>query len=222
MNSITIKPSKLKGIIKAPPSKSLSHRAIICASLCSGNGESIIDNVILSEDIKATIEGMTNLGAQIELVENNKTYIVRAKREKDMVETAHINCKESGSTLRFLIPLSLVLSNECTFTGSGNLVERPLDVYYKIFDEQKIEYETADGSLPLSLHGSLTSGNYQVPGNLSSQFISGLLFALPLLQGDSTVKIEGNLESRGYVDLTLDMLSKFNISIENNDYKEFK
>ncbi len=222
MNSIIIKPSKLKGTIKAPPSKSLSHRAIICASLCSGKGESIIDNVILSEDIKATIAGMTNLGAQTELAEDDKTYKVRIKKEKDAVEAAHINCMESGSTLRFLIPLGLVLSNECTFTGSGKLVERPLDVYYKIFDEQKIEYKTAGGCLPLSVRGSLTGGNYEVSGNVSSQFISGLLFALPLLQGDSVIKIKGSLESRGYVDLTLDMLSKFKIDIENNDYREFK
>ncbi|WMJ77448.1 MULTISPECIES: 3-phosphoshikimate 1-carboxyvinyltransferase [unclassified Sedimentibacter] len=222
MNSITIKPSKLKGEIKAPPSKSLSHRAIICASLCS-SGESLIDNVVLSEDIKATIEGMRSLGAKINLFENsNGTYSLRIKRETDKIQTTHIDCRESGSTLRFMIPLGSILSEECTFTGSGKLVERPLDVYYKIFDEQKIKYKTTGGLLPLSVHGSLISGSYKVSGNISSQFISGLLLALPLLSGDSTVKIKGPLESKGYVDLTLDILSNFKINIVNNGYKEFK
>ncbi len=222
MNSITIKPSQLKGEIKAPPSKSLSHRAIICASLCS-SGESLIDNVVLSEDIKATIGGMRSLGAKINLFEDsNGTYSLRIKRETDKIQTAHIDCGESGSTLRFLIPLGSILSEKCTFTGSGKLVERPLDIYYKIFDEQKIKYKTNGGLLPLSVHGSLMSGSYEVSGNISSQFISGLLLALPLLSGDSTVKIKGPLESKGYVDLTLDILSNFNINIENNGYNEFK
>jgi 3-phosphoshikimate 1-carboxyvinyltransferase len=223
MESIIIIPSKLKGIIKTPPSKSLSHRAIICASLCKDGNESIIDNVILSEDIKATIEGMRELGAKIKIVEgDNKTYCIYVEREKIISKKANINCRESGSTLRFLIPLGLTLSEECTFTGSGKLVERPLDIYYKIFDEQKIEYHTNEGILPLSVSGSLKGGEYEVSGNISSQFISGLLFALPLLNEDSTIKIADNMESIGYVDLTLDILSKFNINIENNNYKEFK
>lgn len=223
MNSILIKPSKLKGTIKAPPSKSLSHRAIICASLCSDGGESVINNVILSEDIKATIEGMRALGAEIKLVEDdNKTYSVQVKREKSIIKNAYINCRESGSTLRFLIPLGLVLSEECTFKGSGKLGERPLDVYYKIFEEQKIKYKTSNGALPLSVSGSLTGGNYEVLGNISSQFISGLLFALPLIDDNSVIKITDVMESKGYVDLTLDILSKFNVNIENKNYSEFK
>lgn len=220
MNSILIKPSKLKGIINAPPSKSLSHRAIICASLCS-DGESSIDNVILSEDIKATIEGMRVLGAEIKIIEkNNRTYCLEISRSNNTIENSCINCKESGSTLRFLIPLGLVLSEKCTFIGSGKLVERPLDVYYKIFEKQKISYQTSNGILPLSVCGTLMSGDYEVLGNISSQFISGLLFALPLLDNGSKIKIIDNMESKGYVDLTLDILSKFNIHINNINYKE--
>jgi len=223
MNSIIIKPSELNGIIKTPPSKSLSHRAIICASLCRDGNESIIDNVILSEDIKATIDGMKELGADIKIVENgNETYSIHVRRKKITTNKATINCRESGSTLRFLIPIGLILSEECTFTGSGKLVERPLDIYYKIFEEQKIKYKTNNGILPLSLSGTLKGGNYEVSGNISSQFISGLLFALPLTNEDSTIKITDTMESKGYVDLTLEILDKFNINIENKNYEEFK
>jgi len=222
MNSILIKPSKLKGIIKAPPSKSLSHRAIICASLCSDE-ESSIDNIILSEDITATIEGMRHLGAEIKIIEkDNNTYCLKISRNNNIKENPHINCRESGSTLRFLIPLGLVLAQKCTFAGSGKLAERPLDVYYKIFDQKKITFKTNNGILPLSVSGTLIGGDYEVSGNISSQFISGLLFALPLLDNGSTIRITNEMESRGYVDLTLDILSKFNINIENKNYKEFK
>jgi len=223
MNSIIIKPSKLNGTVKAPPSKSLSHRAIICAALCSDGNESTIDNIILSEDIKATIDGMRELGADIKTIENgNETYSIHVRREKNTTNKSTINCRESGSTLRFLIPLGLMLSKECTFIGSGKLVERPLDIYYKIFEEQKIKYKTNNGILPLSLKGTLKGGNYEVSGNISSQFISGLLFALPLSSKDSTIKITDSMESKGYVDLTLEILNKFNINIENKGYEEFK
>lgn len=222
MNSILIKPSELKGIIKAPPSKSLSHRAIICASLCNDK-ESSIDNIILSEDIKATIEGMRHLGAEIKIIEkDNNTYCLKISRNNNIIKNPYINCRESGSTLRFLIPLGLVLTEKCTFTGSGKLVERPLDVYYKIFDQQNITCKTSNGILPLSVSGTLIGGDYEVSGNISSQFISGLLFALPLLDNGSTIRITNEMESKGYVDLTLDILSKFNINIENKSYKEFK
>nr|WP_312576483.1 3-phosphoshikimate 1-carboxyvinyltransferase [Sedimentibacter sp.] len=223
MSNIIIRPSKLNGTIKAPPSKSLSHRAIICASLCNDGGESVINNVILSDDIKATIEGMKNLGAEIKLIEDgSKTYSVKIRREKGIIKNTYINCRESGSTLRFLIPLGLVLSEECTFAGSEKLGERPLNIYYKIFEEQKIKYKTTDGVLPLSVSGTLLGGNYEVSGNISSQFISGLLFALPLIHNNSTIKITDIMESKGYVNLTLDILSKFNVYIENQDYTEFQ
>lgn len=223
MNSIVIKPSKLNGIISVPPSKSLSHRAIICGSLCDDGGISNIDNVILSEDIKATIEGMRELGAIIEIIEKrNENYSLKIKRSNNIIKNSYIDCKESGSTLRFLIPIGLILSEKCTFTGSGNLIERPLDIYYKIFDQQKVSYKTNNNSLPLSVCGTLLCGDYEISGAISSQFISGLLFALPLLNNDSAIKIIDSMESKAYVDLTLDILRKFNIQIENINYKEFK
>ena len=134
-----------------------------------------------------------------------------------MASNSIIDCNESGSTLRFLIPLSLVLSHGCTFTGRGKLRERPLDVYYNIFKKANIDYEFKDGRLPLRIRGRLPTGSYEIPGNISSQFITGMLFALPLLEGDSQIKIRGPLESKNYLDLTLDMLKKFNIDIEKND-----
>ncbi len=223
MNSILIKPSKLKGIITPPPSKSLSHRAIICASLCMDNGVSEIDNVILSDDIDATIAGMRELGAEIEITENtNKTYCLHIKGSRGNIEYAEIDCGESGSTLRFLIPIGLMLADSCTFSGKGKLIERPLDIFYKIFNEEGIEYENNNNKLPLTVSGRLKGGRYNVSGKVSSQFISGLLFALPLINDNSDITITDNMESAGYVDLTLQMLKKFNIDVDNKDYREYK
>ncbi|TWH81519.1 3-phosphoshikimate 1-carboxyvinyltransferase [Sedimentibacter saalensis] len=220
MSAIKIKPAKLNGKIYAPPSKSMSHRALICAGLSSG--ESIVENVILSEDIKATMDSMKQLGAEIEVSGDGPYSTLCINGSKGNVSEAFINCRESGSTLRFLIPVGLMLADRCTFTGSGNLSKRPLDVFFEIFKRDSIDYETNDGQLPLWAKGNLKGGTYEMTGGVSSQFISGLLFALPLLRKDSTIKIKDNLESRGYVDLTINMLEKFGISVENQDYRELK
>lgn len=223
MDKIKIIPSKLSGNIKIPPSKSLSHRAIICAALCRENGESIIKNLILSEDIKATIEAMKTLGIKMDLTEEkDKTFTLRVSNTGKYSDEVKIDCRESGSTLRFLIPIALVLSNKAEFMGKGKLVERPLDVYYKIFKEQGIKYENNNGKLPLIVYDRLKNGTFEVDGNISSQFISGLFFSLPLLHEDSVIKINNNMESKGYIDLTLDVLKKFNVNIENRQYKEFE
>jgi 3-phosphoshikimate 1-carboxyvinyltransferase len=220
MSDIKIKPAQLNGKIFAPPSKSMSHRAVICAGLSSG--ESIVENVILSEDIKATIDGMIQLGAEIEISGDGPYSTLCIRGSKGDISEALINCRESGSTLRFLIPVGLMLSQRCTFTGSGNLSKRPLDVFYEIFKRDSIEYETNDGQLPLSAKGNLKGGTYEMTGEVSSQFISGLLFALPLLGKESSIKIKDHLESRGYVDLTINMLEKFGISVDNQGYMELK
>lgn len=223
MKSILIKPSLLKGTITPPPSKSLSHRAIICAALCKDEGISEIDNLILSDDIKATIKGMRRLGAQIDIEQNkNKTFCLHIRGSKRNIESAEIDCKESGSTLRFLIPIGLMLADSCTFLGRGRLIERPLDIFYKLFEEKGIKYENDNGFLPLTASGRLKDGNYNLSGKISSQFISGLLFALPLVHKDSVITINDSMESVGYVDLTLQMLKKFNVNVDNKDYKEFK
>ncbi len=215
MNNIKIIPGSLQGKIKVPSSKSLCHRAIIAAGLsheiCN------IENVVFSEDILATCNAMRNLGV---LVSQGKD-IVTIKGENFSKEINNkIDCLESGSTLRFLIPIALLTGKEVTFTGKGRLAERPLTPYYKIFEEQKIKY-SCKGELPLTLEGKLKPGEYEIPGDVSSQFITGLLFALPLLGEDSKIIVTTELESKGYVDLTIDILNKFSVKIENQEYKTF-
>lgn len=217
MNSVRIEPSKLKGKIKIPSSKSLCHRAVICAALAQG--ESNIENVIFSNDIHATCEGMKNFGAEIEN-RSEQSLIVKGKFPLSL-EKETIDCIESGSTIRFLIPIALLSNKKVVFKGRGKLVSRPLDTYYEIFQNQNIKYINNNGNLPLQIEGKLKSGIFEIKGNISSQFITGLMFALPLLEGDSKIIITTELESKGYVDLTLDMLNKFGIKIENNNYKEF-
>jgi 3-phosphoshikimate 1-carboxyvinyltransferase len=223
VKSVTIKPSKLTGEMRIPPSKSISHRAIICGGL--SEGPSNIKNIIFSDDIIATLEGMKSFGVKVEGIEEdpesgtNNVSIMGRKRLKLLNRV--IDCKESGSTLRFLIPMAGLLGDEVIFTGRGKLVERPLETYYKIFREQDIEYKNDNGKLPLSVRGTLKPGTFRVKGNISSQFITGLMFVLPLLEGDSRIEITTELESKGYVDLTIEALKKFSIEIENNDYKEF-
>lgn len=219
MKCIELKPSKLKGFIEIPPSKSLGHRAIICASLAKG--KSIIENIQLSKDITATIEGMKSFGVNIEI----KGSVAEIKGNDgfnlEICGNKVVDCIESGSTIRFLIPLALVKKNKTTFEGRGKLVSRPLDPYYEIFKTKDIKYYNENGNLPLTVEGKLTAGEFRIKGNISSQFITGLLFALPLLEGNSKIVITTELESKGYVDLTIDMLNKFGIVIENNNYSEF-
>lgn len=221
MKNVKIKPSKLSGEINIPPSKSMSHRAIIAAGL--SQGKSHLSNIILSDDIIATIEGMKSFGISIELEEqDDKTYnvVVNGNGKMKLINN-EIDCKESGSTLRFLIPMAGLIDEKIVFTGSGKLVERPLDIYYEIFKEQGIFYSNDNGKLPLTVNGKLKAGDFNIRGDISSQFISGLLFVLPLLNGNSTIHITTPLESKGYVDLTLDMLKKFSIDVENHNYEKF-
>ncbi|MDE6361943.1 MAG: 3-phosphoshikimate 1-carboxyvinyltransferase, partial [Clostridia bacterium] len=186
-----ITPTKLKGTVAIPPSKSLAHRAIICA--CLACGKSIVSNVALSDDIVATIECMRSLGAKIVIkdgvleIEGNS-----AKSSADLT----FDCKESGSTLRFILPIALALnSGKNTFVGRGKLGERPMTIYRDICKEQGVEYVdksllNANHLLDLSVKGALKSGEYHVDGGVSSQFITGLLFALSLLDGDSNIIVE--------------------------------
>ncbi len=132
-----------------------------------------------------------------------------------------IDCNESGSTLRFLVPISLLFSGSSKFIGKGNLGKRPLTTYYNIFDNQGIEYSYEEGNLNLIINGKLKPGVFEVEGNVSSQFITGLLFTLPLLNGDSKIIITTEMESKGYIDLTLRAMSDFGVEIINNNYREF-
>lgn len=216
MTAVKITPTKLKGVVQVPPSKSLAHRAIICASLAKG--VSRIDNIEYSKDIQATIKAMKSLGTKIEEFEN---YLIIDGSTTFTKQNSEIDCEESGSTLRFMVPISIVEENKVHFIGCGNLGKRPLDTFYEIFDRQNIGYMYKKDILDLYVIGKLKPDHYMIPGNISSQFITGLLFALPLLKGDSIIEITSPLESKGYIDLTLQMLSQYGIKIINNDYKSF-
>ncbi len=200
MDEITIKPNLLKGNIVVPSSKSLGHRGIIAAAL--SRGISRVDNIQLSKDIEATMEIMKELGAVVN-IEGRSLYI-DGRKMFSYEKKLDLRCRESGSTLRFLIPLALTKEGE-----------------YEIFKEKDIKYSREEGGLPLKVRGKLTSGTYRVRGDISSQFITGLLFSLPILEGNSRIQITTKLESKGYIDLTLDILKDFGIEIENNNYKEF-
>ena len=219
MNKKIIKADKLVGEVSPPPSKSILHRYIIGSSLAKGISK--IENISFSNDIIATIEAMKKLGAKIEkkdnylLIDGSKTF------DKEYLNNnSEIDCNESGSTLRFLFPLSIVKENKILFKGKGKLFKRPLSPYFENFDKYQIKYSHINEN-EILLDGVLKSGEYQIDGNISSQFITGLLFSLPLLNGNSKVIIKGKLESSSYIDITLDCLSKFGVKIINNSYQEF-
>lgn len=212
--NIQIQPTSLSGTVTVPPSKSMAHRAIIAASLAKG--ESIISNLQLSDDIKATLKAVEALGAVITLTETEDRYQVRIRgldRHQNIPER-EIDAIESGSTLRFMIPIATLVEGKTIFRGRGKLGTRPLDIYETIFHEQGLTFDLVNQT-PLELHteGVLTSGIYEIPGNISSQFITGLLYTLPLLDGDSKIVITTSLESIGYIDLTLDVLNQFGIQV---------
>ena len=212
-----IKADKLVGELNPPPSKSVLHRYIIASSLAKGISK--IENISFSEDIIATIEAMKKLGANIEQKENY-LLIDGSDTFKNLNENIEIDCNESGSTLRFLFPLSIVEENKVLFKGRGKLFKRPMTPYFENFEKYKIKPSYIDENAIL-LEGQLKAGIYEIDGNISSQFITGLLFSLPLLEGESKIIINGKLESSNYIDISLDCLSKFGIKIINNSYQEF-
>ena len=212
-----IKVDKLVGELSPPPSKSVLHRYIIASSLAKGISK--IENISFSEDIIATIEAMKKLGAKIEQ-KDNYLLIDGSDTFKNLNENIEIDCNESGSTLRFLFPLSIVKKNKVLFKGRGKLFKRPMTPYFENFEKFKIKHSYIDENAIL-LEGQLKAGIYEIDGNISSQFITGLLFSLPLLDGESKIIINGKLESSNYIDISLDCLSKFGIKIINNSYQEF-
>ena len=197
---IRIIPQKLRGAVTPPASKSMAHRAVLAMALAGGTGT--LSNLSDSQDIQAT-----------------KRCVAALQDPRPGGELPFMDCGESGSTLRFLIPIALAAAGGGVFTGHGRLMERPQQPYFDIFDEKGIFYGQTDGVL--TVRGTLTPGVYRLPGNVSSQFVTGLLYALPLLPGDSTIEITTPLESGGYVDMTLDMLEKFGISVQNKNYAVF-
>ncbi len=205
-----IKKSTANGIIMAPPSKSYAHRAIIASSLAEGI--SIIDNIELSNDITATISCVKALGTNVEL---NQKQIIIKPRDNKLEEELIFDCFESGSTLRFMIPIALLTGKKLIFKGTKRLLSRGLSVYEEIFTRDKIKYQKTSDEI--ILEGTLKGGKYKVSGNISSQFITGLLFSLPLLKVDSIIEIIPPIESLAYIDMTIDVLNKFNVKVEKRD-----
>ncbi|MBO5897205.1 MAG: 3-phosphoshikimate 1-carboxyvinyltransferase, partial [Clostridia bacterium] len=213
--NVAITPSVAKGSVTPPPSKSYAHRLLVCAAL--SRGESIIENIGTNDDILATADCLRNMGADIKL--DGTTATVKGIGLNKMADRISLFCNESGSTLRFLIPLSLVFSKKATFSGKGRLMERPQTVYEELFTAKGCSVEKSDGKMTVS--GQLHSGLYEVAGDVSSQFITGLLFALPLLSGDSEIHLTTPLQSAPYIDITIDVLSRFGVEVKATDYGYF-
>ncbi|XMB71576.1 3-phosphoshikimate 1-carboxyvinyltransferase [Mycoplasmatota bacterium WC30] len=203
---VEVYPSKVDGTIVPPPSKSVLHRSIISAALSKGT--SLISNIIYSEDVLATINAFKSIGVSI--IEGQNTLIITSSGIGEYDGDLTINCNESGSTMRFLIP---VLSNNKNvyFKGKSSLINRPMTIYESIFKDQKLEYQKT--ATAIRTKGRLSPGTFKIPGDVSSQFISGLLFILPTLNGDSTIEVEGNLESANYIEMTIATLKKFGVTI---------
>lgn len=206
-STVTLLPSTINGTVDVPPSKSMSHRALICASL--SKGKSVIKNVLLSADITATMLALEHLGAKFEV---NQSTITVTGVKKIKYDGENVNCNESGSTIRFLIPIFSLSNKKVTFTGEQSLFSRPFEIYEKIFDEDDNYFSNSKDSIVVN--GSVKSRDYYIDGNVSSQFFSGLLFTLPLLKEDSTLYYNGTLESKSYIDLTIEILDYFGIDIQ--------
>lgn len=214
---MTITPGTLTGPITPPPSKSQAHRLIIAAALAQG--ESVLSNAAFSQDITATLSCMEQLGAEWEDLGDGRLRI-RGIPGIRFGQTPRLDCGESGSTLRFLIPIALAAAGGGVFTGRGRLMSRPQQPYFDIFQEQGIAYRQTGDTLTVT--GKLRPGTFRLPGNVSSQFVTGLLYALPLLDGDSTLLLTSPLESRDYVAMTLDILEKSGIRVEQEDFRQFR
>lgn len=206
---VRITPRRLSGVVTPPPSKSLAHRWILAASLAAG--VSTIKNLAFSEDIEATLRCMEALGARWETAEDGLRVTGIGGDRRPFGDLPRFDCGESGSTLRFLIPLALTVDQGGIFTGRGRLMERPQQPYFDLFDQRGISYTQEDGVL--TVRGSLSPGEYRLRGDVSSQFFTGLLLALPLLEGPSVVVSTTKLESASYTAMTMGVLERCGIRV---------
>lgn len=211
--NVTIRPQKLCGTITPPPSKSQAHRLIIAAALA--DGESVLSNVAFSQDILATLSCMEQLGARWEKIDGSTIRVQGLAAGAPVLQKdgmPHFDCGESGSTLRFLIPIALAVAGGGVFSGRGRLMERPQKPYFDLFEERGISWEQKDGTL--TVRGTLESGTFLLPGNVSSQFFTGLLYALPLLDGASRITATTALESESYIAMTMDALKGCGVAVD--------
>ena len=213
---VKILPSKTSGEVSAPPSKSFAHRYLIGSVLSCG--KCVIKNIADSDDISATLSCIEQLGGSVTKDGNIVTVIPTNEKQ---IENAVFDCKESGSTLRFFIPVVLATSaKNCTFLGSERLLARGIKEYEKLFENSAVKIKSDEKSI--EVNGKLTAGNYEISGEVSSQYTTGMLFALSRLSGKSTLKITGNAESRAYVDMTIKVLKDFGADITETEKNFFE
>lgn len=206
---VTITKSQASGTIVAPPSKSYAHRLLLASMLA--DGPCTIHHMDLSQDILATIHGLETFGKTV--CYHDGALEVKGQIQLDnLPDHLYLDCMESGSTLRFFIPIALLTGKIVTFKGTKRLIERGISEYETLFHHQGIQIERLEDSI--TLYGQLKSDHFELAGNISSQFITGLLFALPLLSQESTLTLTTRLESKPYVDMTLDVLRLAGIVIE--------
>ncbi|MBE6585276.1 MAG: 3-phosphoshikimate 1-carboxyvinyltransferase [Ruminococcaceae bacterium] len=213
--TVTFTPSHLSGVIQAPPSKSMGHRMLICAGLA--NGQSNVKGISHSEDMLATMTLLNGLGASCARRERDDIVDVKGIDPLKAAPCEPLNCRECGSTLRFFIPICLLSDKSVTLTGSFRLFERPLSVYADLCSDLGLTFDLDKTTPKLTLKGPLRGGCFTLRGDVSSQFITGLLFALPLCAEDSILTILPPLESRPYLDLTLSALALYGIEAEWQD-----
>lgn len=213
---VKILPSKTSGEVSAPPSKSFAHRYLIGSVLSCG--KCVIKNIADSDDISATLSCIEQLGGSVTKDGNIVTVIPTNEKQ---IENAVFDCKESGSTLRFFIPVVLATgAKNCTFSGSERLLARGIKEYEKLFENSDIIIKSDEKSI--EVNGTLSAGNYEISGEVSSQYTTGMLFALSRLSGKSTLKITGNAESRAYVDMTIKVLKDFGADITETEKNFFE
>lgn len=213
---VKILPSKTSGEVSAPPSKSFAHRYLIGSVL--SRGKCVINNIADSDDISATLSCIEQLGGSV--TKDGNTVTVIPTNEKQ-IENTVFDCKESGSTLRFFIPVVLATgAKNCTFSGSERLLARGIKEYEKLFENSDVKIKSDKKSI--EVNGTLSAGNYEISGEVSSQYTTGMLFALSRLTGKSTLKITGNAESRAYVDMTIKVLKDFGADITEPEKNFFE
>lgn len=213
---VKILPSKTSGEVSAPPSKSFAHRYLIGSVL--SRGKCVIKNIADSDDISATLSCIEQLGGSVTKDGNIVTVIPTNEKQ---IENAVFDCKESGSTLRFFIPVVLATgAKNCTFSGSERLLARGIKEYEKLFENSDVKINSDEKSI--EVNGTLSAGNYEISGEISSQYTTGMLFALSVLDGKSTLKITGNAESRAYVDMTIKVLKDFGADITEPEKNFFE
>lgn len=215
---VKILPSKTSGEVSAPPSKSFAHRYLIGSVL--SRGKCVIKNIADSDDISATLSCIEQLGGSVTKDGNIVTVIPTNEKQ---IENAVFDCKESGSTLRFFIPVVLATgAKNCTFSGSERLLARGIKEYEKLFENSDSDVKINSDEKSIEISGTLSAGNYEISGEVSSQYTTGMLFALSVLSGKSTLKITGNAESRAYVDMTIKVLKDFGADIAEPEKNFFE